>query len=155
MLGGFIIKAVGWLRWLFGWNKYKERETPSGVDPELPPGAVTLDKYVQARRFLYEGGCPVGRPHSRHPDIRRIYVKSFSEAYCFFLRLCDQRQIAVRQAAGSLHYEVQLSDKTVIFDLTDKIHGKAPGTLAVLKINTEETDMPIKEIEFVQPKIKV
>lgn len=153
MSGGFISKAVDWLRRLFGWKRCKERETPDTGAIELPEDVVSLDYFVQARHFLYKEGRPVGRPRSRrHPNIRCIQVDGFSEAYCFFLRLCDQRQIVFRRAAGYFHFELKHSDKTVIFDLTDKISGKPQGTLAVLKINKEETDIPMTEIEFVQSK---
>lgn len=155
MSGGFIKKAVDWLRKLFGWKRYKEREKPIPAVMELPNDVVSLDYFVQARHFLYKEGRPVGRPRSRrHPDIRCIQVDSFSQAYCFFLRLCDQRQVVFRRVAGYFHFELKHSDKTVIFDLTDKISGKPQGTLAILKINKEETDIPITEIEFVQSKKK-
>lgn len=154
MSGGFITKMRDWLQRLFGKKKPKEIETPASVAIELPEEVVSLDYFTQARHFLYKEGRPVGRPRSRrHSDIRCIQVNSFSDAYCFFLRLCDQRQIKFRQVAGYVHFELKHSDETVIFDLTDKIGGKPQGTLAVLKINKEETDIPMTEIEFVQPKI--
>lgn len=155
MSGGFILKSAIWLRRLLGGKKRKEKEAQVMVTTELPEDNISSDYSVQARRFLYNEGHPVGRPcNHRRPDIRRIEVNSFTEAYCFFLRLCDQRQIVFRQAAGYFHYELKYSDKTVIFDLTDKIGGKPQGTLAVLMINEEEIDMPMTEIEFVQLKNK-
>ena len=151
---GFITRVADWLRSLFGQKKrmenHRERESPVPVEIELPESVVTLDNYIQARRFLYKEGSPVGRLRShRHPDIRCIPVRNFAEAYCFFIRLCDQRLIVLRQAAGILHYECRLADGTVLFDLTDRIRGKPQGTIAVLKINWAEFDAQIAEIEFV------
>lgn len=161
MLGGFIKKTIDWWRKLFRRNERQERKAPVPIEKALPEGERKLpesfsvrDDFVRARCFLLkEDRLPAGRSRrSRRPDIRCIPVRNFTEAYCFFIRLCDQRSFVFRQAAGILHYEARLSGGTVLFDLTDKIRGKPPGTLAVLKINKAALDTQIAEIEFIQTK---
>lgn len=155
MAGSLLAKAVGWLRKLFRGEKAENpvssiyRENEASIPPAIP------EFYLQGHRFLLQDGHPVGRQRSRrHSGIRCLPVKNFAEAYCFFIRLCDQRRIILRQAGGYLHYELLSKKKTVIFDLTDRIIGKPPGTIAVLKVNAAIVGIEVTEIEFVELKKK-
>lgn len=160
MAFGFVKKTTNGLCKLF---KQQKPEGNSKLNPrrnrfpvtspsEVREGFAAPHSLVQAHRLLFEINCPPRRsPHRRrHPDIRCMPVKNFAEAYRFFIRLFDQRYLSIRQSAGILHYQMQLSDGTVIFDLTDKVTGKPPGTVAVLKINKILYGMQLAEIEFIQ-----
>lgn len=153
MPSGFLVKVADWLRKLFGWKKQGKKASTVIIEKDIPGSSTVHDNFIRPRHFLLKGGNPVGRSRSRrHPDIRCVTVDNFTGAYRFFIRLCDQRLIVFRQVAGVMHYELKLSDGTVIFDLTDKTTGRPQGTVAVLRINKEKSGVQIKEIEFVQSK---
>lgn len=153
MFDGFIKRMTDWLRKLF--QRKKKMGLPALLQEETQEAVIVLDEFAKARHFLYEGKGLIGCPHSRrYPEIRSLPVKNFAEAYRFFIKLCDQRQLVRINVAGSLHYRIQLSDGTIIFDLTDKVSGRQVGTLAVLKINTVKFTGQISEIEFIKIRNK-
>ncbi len=150
---GFIAKAVEAFRKLFGRKKVKHSTSSISRRNTSPPPPIAPEVYLQERRFLLRNGEPVGRTRNRrHPTIRCLPVRNFAEAYRFFIRLCDQRRVVLRQAGGYLHYELILDEETVVLDLTDKTKGKPPGTIAVLKVHAIISDGAITEIEFIKLK---
>jgi len=146
---GYIKKAVNWFRQLSGKKKGKEHTFPLPFPDTPQQDTVTPENPEQIYRLILQESRPRSR---RHPEIRCIPVKNFAEAYRFFIRLCDQRYLIIHQAAGTLHYRMQLSDGTVLFDFSAKTAGKPAGTIAVLKINEAASGEQITEIEFFNDK---
>lgn len=106
--------------------------------------------------LLLNDGQAIGKAYSStHPDIRIVSAKNFSDAYRFFIKLCDQRLLRYRQVRGHLFYKIELPDNIGNLELSDKINKKNDRIVAVIRTDITEITPHVKEIRFMKPKTDV
>ncbi|SEF52957.1 hypothetical protein [Parabacteroides chinchillae] len=106
--------------------------------------------YQKTIYFLLKNQSPIGKAKSkRHPEIRIIKVSSFTDAYLFFLRMCDQRLLETRKAADYLYYSVTFPNGKGYIELSDKVGNIHKNTVAILKVKIPDLKPIFSEIRFI------
>ncbi|RHJ91309.1 hypothetical protein DW095_09940 [Bacteroides sp. AM07-16] len=137
MASRFFQKVKGYILHLFCHKKRKHH-------------TVENTCFQKAMYFLLKDGHPVGKAKSRkHPEIRIIKVRNFTEAYQLFLRLCDQRSLRIRHAAGYIYYDQIFPNEKGSIEFSDKVTNKGKETIAILKVNLPDMKIPFFEIRFI------
>ncbi|WP_418816081.1 hypothetical protein [Paraprevotella clara] len=121
-----------------------ERDATPGreetVSVPVPPAPVMRRLALLASELK-----PYGR---RMPEVRKMKVDGFTDAYRFWIRLCGQYGFSCTCSAGSVRYVCVLPDQTAVFEFTCKpsAHGRV---LAVIRVNAPVHDGQVKEIRFI------
>jgi len=143
-----------WLKKLFA-RKSTSKKLPVFENTESNKQAVSCT--LQINQILFQTLQNAGKAYrKRFPSIRVIQVNSFADAYCFFLDLCDPKQIKYKHVAGYLYYKVDLPKQSGTLILTDKTKKRPSGMIALLQLNIQGENNSISEIRFIQiqPYIK-
>ncbi|MCC8088689.1 MAG: hypothetical protein LIO79_05430 [Rikenellaceae bacterium] len=86
---------------------------------------------------------------SSKSSIRIIKVRDFTDALCFFLRLCDQRLLKLSVKKDSLHVHFQLPANRGTVEFSDSNScPQTPNLLAVVLLDIPE--ITLREIRFVR-----
>jgi len=85
----------------------------------------------------------------RNPEVRSVKAGSFSDAYCFFLRMCDRRQMTYRRCGGYSIVSAALPGNAGIVELTDRCGGFDKRVVAEMKIDVPALSPNVSKIKFV------
>lgn len=137
---GKIRKAVGSLF---------RRQEKTGGQEETDGQEETRDenKLICRRIDLLTAGL---KPYRRRtPQVKRMKVESFTDAYRFLLMLCDKPDFSFHRKGGHLFYVVILPGNAGTLELTDKVRGWDKTAVAILKLHIPACRSEVKEIRFI------
>lgn len=83
----------------------------------------------------------------RRPEVRKMEVEDFTEAYRFWQRMCGPRGFTYRCSGGHFRYRTTMHGATGTMELTDKT-GR-DSVVAVLRIGGIVPGGQVKEIKFI------
>lgn len=90
------------------------------------------------------------KPYRRRtPEVKRIKVESFTDAYRFLLMLCDKPDFSFHRRRGHLLYVVILPGNAGTLELTDKVRGADKSVVAILRLDIPACRSEVKEIRFI------
>lgn len=85
----------------------------------------------------------------RNPEVRSAKAERFSDAYGFFLRMCDKRQLTCRRCGGYSIVSAALPENAGIVELTDRCGGFDKRVVAEMKIEVPALSPNVSKIKFV------
>ena len=133
-------------------SKTEEKETVTAIAEQqtttVETENVSGNCVKQAQNFLYNGNKPIGKPFGRRTEIRIVYVNNFTEAFLFFLRLCDQRLLDYRQTGDHVDCTAAFPNGEGTLAFTDKVNCRNKAVIAVLKIQITGLQPRLSEIRF-------
>lgn len=90
------------------------------------------------------------KPYRRRtPEVKRMKVESFTDAYRFLLMLCGKPDFSFHRKGGHLFYMVILPGNAGTLELTDKVCGWDKSVVAILKLDILTCRSEVKEIRFI------
>lgn len=90
------------------------------------------------------------KPYRRRtPEVKRMKVESFTDAYRFLLMLCDKPDFFFHPKGGHLFYMVILPGNAGTLELTDKVRGADKSVVAILRLDIPACRSEVKEIRFI------
>lgn len=125
-----------------------DTEAPESTDavPEgsADAGVPALTGDDRRIALLTSGLKPYRR---RMPEVRRVEVDGFTDAYRFWLRLCGRHSFSCKCSGGHVRYNATTGGKPGTMELTDKTGSS--DTVAVLRIGGTASGGQVREIRFI------
>lgn len=114
------------------------------------PGLAKESPYVRQVRCLLLADKKTNNPSlkNRHPEIRKVRIGNFAEAFVYFLHFCDQRLLIYRNTGSHLYCSAVFPDGSGKLSFTDKVKGRHKAVIAILKLEIEGLQPQIQEIQF-------